>query len=108
MPKAKKQLIDAIPEAKFKKLLKRVEDHYKDGQAAAGGAGELIADASEHHHLHKKAFAVFRQLNRMSPEKLADFLDHFDYYRDIGGLDEVAASAPRFDVIEGGAVEAAE
>lgn len=107
MPK-KRQLVECIPEAKFKSLLKKVEAHYKDGQAAAGGAGELISNASEYHHLHKKAFSVFRQLNRMSPEKLADFLDHFDYYRDIGGLDEIAASAPRFDVIEGGAVAAAE
>jgi hypothetical protein len=36
--------------------------------------------------------------DRMEPEKLAEFFDALDYYRDASGLNERAASAPRMDM----------
>jgi hypothetical protein len=58
--------------------------------------------AVENNHLHKKAFAAVCAEDRMEPEKLADYYDHLEYYRDALGLNERAASAPKLEVIEGG------
>ena len=79
----------------------------------AGELGQKIANACERFGTNRKALGVIRQLNRMEPEKLADFLDHLDYMLDISGLEDRAAQVQRLpmgdapgDDDEGGADEA--
>lgn len=85
-----------ITERKLKTLLKACDATTKDVRAAAGELGNKIARAVEHDYLHRKAFSTIRMLDRLSPEKLADYFDSFDYYRDISGLQKKAESAPNF------------
>lgn len=85
-----------ITERKLKTLLKACDATTKDVRAAAGELGNKIAQAVEHDHLHRKAFSTIRMLDRLSPEKLAEYFDCFDYYRDISGLQKKAESAPNF------------
>jgi hypothetical protein len=87
---------------KLKALLRVAEAAYKDSRSIAGGYGEQVARAVEHDHLHKQAFASVVREARMTPEKLAAFYDAQSYYRDVLGLDERAASAPRLPMAEEG------
>jgi hypothetical protein len=82
-------------------LLKTSAGAYKDGRAIAGELGQKIASACEHDNLHRKAFATLRAMDRMSPEKLADYWDSLLYYVDISGIGKRAESAPRLDLSEG-------
>lgn len=61
----------------------------------SGEIGQKVADAVERFGTNRKALATIRALNRMEPEKLADFLDHFDYMLDISGLEDRAAAVQR-------------
>jgi hypothetical protein len=61
----------------------------------AGTLGQAIANAVENKHLHRKAFRSVVAEDRMEPDKLADFYDHQEYYRDVLGLHERAKNAPR-------------
>lgn len=87
---------------KLKRLMADSRAAYKDTRSIAGELGEKIAQAVEHDHLHKKAFAFVRMADRMEPEKLADFLDTVDYYRDISGLNERAAKVIRMSLDDDG------
>lgn len=60
--------------------------------------GQLIGNATEHQFLHRKAHGIYRQLDKMEPEKLAEFMFHFLYYLNIGGLFERAASVRSLDL----------
>jgi hypothetical protein len=40
-------------------------------------------------------------LDRLSPEKLADFMEHFDHYFEASGLEERANSAQRLPMGDG-------
>ena len=63
-----------------------------------------IAAVTEKYHLDKQMLGWVRQLLRMSPEKLADKLAHFEYLCDISGLTDRAKSAQRLGLgDEGGA-----
>lgn len=93
---------EQTPVKKLKALLRTAEAAYKDQRSIAGGYGEQIARAVEHDHLHKQAFAAVVREARLTPEKLAAFYDAQSYYRDVLGLDERAASAPRLPMSEGG------
>jgi hypothetical protein len=99
---------EQINERKLKSLLGSARKTYKDTRSAAGTLGEQIRSAVEHDHLHAKAFRSVVAEDRMEPEKLAEFYDAQEFYRDILGLNERASSAPKFEVIEGGQSEAAE
>lgn len=85
----------AITQKKLRALMSSARSVQKDVSSLVGTHREQIADAVENHHLHKGAFAVIKRLDRLEPEKLADFLDCLDHYRDISGLDDRAASAPK-------------
>lgn len=61
----------------------------------AGELGSKIASAVERFGTNRKALGIIRTLNRMEPEKIADFLDHFDYMLDISGIEERAAAVQR-------------
>lgn len=65
-----------------------------------GELGAAVANAVEHKYLHRKAFSFINQLNKMEPEKLAEFKAHFDHYWIEAGLEERAESAPRMEMGE--------
>ncbi len=67
----------------------------------AGELGAKIANACETYGTNRKALGVIRQLNRMEPEKLADFLDHFDYMLDVSGLEKRAEAVQRLPMGDG-------
>lgn len=67
-----------------------------------------VAKAVDEKHLHKKAYNVIRMLDRMTPEKLADFKEHFDHMYEASGLAEREASAPRLEMGEGDEKEESE
>lgn len=64
--------------------------------------GSAIGNAVEHQFLHRKAHSHFRQLDKMEPEKLAEFLFHFFHYCTMGGIFERAASVRSLDLDDGG------
>ena len=66
----------------------------------AGELGNKIAHAVETYGTNRKALGMIRQLNRMEPEKLADFLDHFDYMLDVSGLEKRAESVQRLPLAD--------
>lgn len=91
-----------ISARKLKSLMAEGRKATQDTREIAGTLGQQIKDAVENDHLHKGAFAVIRKLDRMEPEKLADFLDTLDYYRDISGINERAAKVMRMDLEDDG------
>jgi hypothetical protein len=98
VPMSPSDVVEQISERKLKQLIKDARTAYKDTRAIAEDFGQKIAQAIEHDHLHRKAFAVIKTADRMEPEKLAEFFDALDYYRDASGLNERAASAPRMEM----------
>lgn len=84
--------MQAMSEPKFSLLLKQVKAH--DGRRIDEGAevSSLIAKAVKNDHLDKKAFSMFRALDKMEDAKLATTLAHFDHYRRIGKLDKRATA----------------
>lgn len=93
-----------IGKNKLRALLRAASSAHKDQREIAGGLGKKIQEASENDHLHLKAFAELRKRDRMTPEKLADYVDTVAFYMDLSGLTERAASAPRLR-LEPGAEE---
>ena len=89
------------PQKKLRELLASHRAAKNDIDEIAGGLGSEIKTAVEKNHLHRKAFRVVLQADRMEPEKLADFLDNLDHYLEISGLRARAASAPKFEVVGG-------
>jgi hypothetical protein len=86
------KMITAVALDRILKLDKRTK-----GQQAelAGELGSEIAKAVERFGTNRKALGIIRTLNRMEPEKLADFLDHFDYMLDVSGLEKRAEQVQR-------------
>lgn len=86
------ETMQVISESAFKSLLSKIKGAEADKNEAVGSIGSAISNAVEKNHLDKKAFSLFRTLQRMSDNKLATTIAHFDHYREIGGLDERAAN----------------
>jgi hypothetical protein len=84
-----------ITPTKLQALLKAAKTAYQDGRAAAGIIGKKIATAAEHDHLHVKAFATLRAMDRMEPEKAAEYWDVLQYYVENSRVGEKIKSAPR-------------
>lgn len=91
----------AISESKLKALLGSTRRAQAEITEISGGMGSEIKTAVEKHHLHRKAFRVVAQADRMEPDKLRDFLDCLDHYLDISGLRDRAASAPAMNFEQG-------
>ena len=92
-------------------LLRRCRSRSQQVQTIADEIGEDIAKAAETKYLHRGAFAVTRKLDKMEPEKLAEFLVHFDHYLMEAGLRERAESVgelPIGEADDAGAGETAE
>jgi hypothetical protein len=92
----------SISAPKLKSLLASARKATQNLTEISGSLGEEIKTAVDKHHLHRKAFSVIRQADRMEPEKLADFLDCLDHYLDISGLRDRAAQVQRMQFGPGG------
>ncbi len=92
-----------IAPKKLKALLKTSNEAFKNTREIAGELGQKIAEAVEKDHLHRKAFAILKGFDRMTPEKLSDVWETLNYYMDVSGLAERAKSALKmnFDAAEG-------
>ena len=89
MARAKKDDKTAFPVVNEKRLKDLMKSKRLAGQNVAeinGNIGQAIREASEKHHLHKGAFGWICRLDRLEPEKLRDWLDHFEYMLDASGL----------------------
>lgn len=84
-----------IGATKLKNLLKAAMSAAQDSHEITSSLGGKIASAVENDHLHKKAFGTLRMMNKMTPERLSDYWDTLQFYVDISGLGERAASAPK-------------
>ena len=84
-----------IKASKLNSLLADSRKAYKEQRGISGELGASIKEAAEHDHLHKKSFATIRALDRMEPEKLADWFAHFDYMAETTGLRKRAGSVMR-------------
>lgn len=90
-----------ISGSKLKNLMAAKRSAKKDTAEIAGQVGQMIRDACENNHLHRKAFGTICQLDAMEPEKVRDFLDHFEYYLDVSGIKKKAEAAPRLPMGDG-------
>lgn len=87
-------------------LLKIARNVGKKIREFSGEIGAAVANASEHHHLHRVAWSMIKTLDskyrdgsgKLIPEKLAEFKAHFDHYWTKSGLEEAAESAPRLEM----------
>jgi hypothetical protein len=85
---------------KLKELLASARSAKNDISEIAGGFGSEIKAAVEKNHLHRKAFRAAIAEDRMEPEKLAEYYEQLDYYRDVLGLLERAQNAPKLPMGE--------
>jgi hypothetical protein len=85
---------------KLKELLASARSAKNDISEIAGGLGSEIKAAVEKNHLHRKAFRAAIAEDRMEPEKLAEYYEQLDYYRDVLGLLERAQNAPKLPMGE--------
>lgn len=91
-PSETEQLINA---KQLKSLLASDDSHKEEIDGVVGSLREKIAYAVKHHHLDKKAYALAKQFNRMSAEKLADLWPRLLAYMDMAGLMERIESVDR-------------
>lgn len=92
----------SIGAKKLKSLMSAARSSAKDMSAISGTLGQKIAAAVENDHLHRKAFSVVRQADKLEPEKLAEFLDCLEHYLDISGLNERASKVQSMSFGPGG------
>lgn len=97
-----------ISKKKLNQLLASARSTKNDIAEIAGTFGQEIKDAVEGNHLHRKAFSTTKMLDRMEPEKLAEFFYHFDRYIDLAGLRDRAATAPALGLPDGDGEDAEE
>lgn len=84
-----------IGKKKLEGLLRAHRNGAEDISTISGNLGKAVASAVENDHLHRKAFRAILAEDKMTPEKLAEYYDVLELYRDMSGLNERAKSAPR-------------
>lgn len=89
-----------ISASKLKSLLSEGRKMAEKTSEAAGEFGSMLKAAVEKNGLNKTAFGWIRRLDKMEPEKLANVLDHFDYYLDISGIEKRADQVQRLPNID--------
>lgn len=91
---SKKIVRQLTPENKLNNLLKSARSCAKQVNEITGSHREKIANAVEKDHLHKGAFAWIKALDKKEPEEIAAWLDHFNHYLDVSGIQKRADDAP--------------
>lgn len=94
-----------IGSKKLADLLKTCRGHEADVKESTGQISTLIRAAVEKSGLNRGVFSLMRRLDRMPVQKLAIFLEDFDYYVVATGLKSRAESAPSFEATAPAAVE---
>ena len=84
-----------ISASKLKKLLKEQRAGQIDMDEIRGSMGSAIATAVEKDNLDKKMFGWLKQLDRMTPEKLAYHLPNLFYMIDASGIGDRAQQAQK-------------
>lgn len=87
MPTTENSSHKVIGEKDFAALVTKCKSAAKKADESRGELGALISNAAEHKNLHAPAFALFRRLAKMTDLKRAEFLFHFDIYRERGRFD---------------------
>jgi len=94
-----------ITASAFGKLMRDLKAADADRVEAAGLMGAWVKEGVDKHNVNKKALGWYRAADRMSPTKLRDMLDQFDWYRKLGELDTRAGGQKEmFDAKERGTV----
>ena len=93
--------IRQIGPRKLRRLLHDAESTRGDRAALGQVLREKIKRAEQHDNLHRWAFGVLQQMNRQTPEKLADSWEKLQFYVESSGLGERAKSAPRLELVAG-------
>ena len=94
------EVLTMIPAKRLASILTLDRKTKKATSELAGELGSEIAAVCEKYGTNRKALGMIRVLNRMEPEKLAAFLDHFDYLLDVSGLEKRAESFQRLPLSE--------
>lgn len=84
-----------ISKTKLKSLLASARSTKADIDEIVGTHRAQIARAVEEDNLHKGAFAWIKRLDRLEPEKLAEWLDCFEHMLDISGIGDRAKQVQR-------------
>lgn len=90
-----------VPAATVKSLLRSARSLKESTDDLTSAYATEVREAVDKKHLHKKAYNTIRMLDRMTPEKLADFMEHFDHMFEVTGLEERANSAQRLPMGDG-------
>lgn len=94
-PTVPKDIVGQIGANALKDLLKDARTASKKQTEISLAFSKKKAKAIEEMHLKPRVFAEIARLDRMEPEELAEHLSVRDYYMDISGLTERAASVNR-------------
>ena len=105
-PKSADTAIAVISAGKLKKLLASHRAAKRDSAQIAQALGAEIKEAVTNNHLHGGAFKLVAKLDKMEPEELSLFMDHFEHYYVSAGLEKRANSVMRMDLPEGDGGEA--
>lgn len=90
-----------IPQQTLRTLLNTCKRLSDKAGTITGELGQEIASAANRHNFNRKAFNTIRMLDKMEPEKLADFIDEFEYMFDVSGLKKRAESVQRLALDDG-------
>ena len=107
-PKSADTAIAVISAGKLKKLLASHRAAKRDSAQIAQALGAEIKEAVSNNHLHGGAFKLVAKLDKMEPEELSLFMDHFEHYYVSAGLEKRANSVMRMDLPEGDEAEGEE
>lgn len=88
-----------ISQADFLTLVRQTKNRRREMDEARGSLGNLIKQACEKKHLHRRAFSKFRSLDALSDKKLAEELRALKHYCEIGGLNDRASR--QLDALDG-------
>src|SRR5438105_4983581 len=85
----------------LKSLLASTNTAKSDIAGINEGLKEEVQAAVERHQLNKKVFSVIAKLDRMEPEQLRAWLDTFDQYLELSGLQSRAEAVQPMEFEEG-------
>lgn len=91
------QLIGA---SALKGLLRAKKATQAEVDETLGSYRSKLAYAVEKQHLHKKAYATLVQMDRMEPEKLAEYFDTLQAYMDMAGITKRIESVGRLPLAD--------
>ena len=99
--KTEAAMVGTIAPNKLKALLRASKKTKEQTSALSGELGQMVANAVENDHLHRKAFSFTKQLHQMPDEKLAECMAHLMFYLDAAGINERVEKVGRLDLGDG-------